>query len=145
MGAWDIVVYGMLPVPIFLCALVAAPLPRKSSKICCQLADNIIGFRIADTPVIKFLIAASFALFIVMTIAISKPLLVNKLGDANSELNARARRWRTERNFWITSFIMAMWIMLFVTYKLRKRILKLEQQVEIDDAPQPPDEPKKAK
>ena len=42
------------------------------------------------------------------------------VGDANAELNARARRWRNERNFWISTFIMAMWIMLYVTYQLRK-------------------------
>jgi hypothetical protein len=46
----------------------------------------------------------------VMTREIMKPPMVKVGMDANQDINVRARRWRNERNFWISTFIMAMWM-----------------------------------
>jgi len=45
-----------------------------------------------------------------MTREIMKPPMVKVGMDANQDINIRARRWRNERNFWISTFIMAMWM-----------------------------------
>eukprot|EP00238_Polyblepharides_amylifera_P001765 CAMPEP_0196573550 /NCGR_PEP_ID=MMETSP1081-20130531/3435_1 /TAXON_ID=36882 /ORGANISM="Pyramimonas amylifera, Strain CCMP720" /LENGTH=74 /DNA_ID=CAMNT_0041891297 /DNA_START=321 /DNA_END=545 /DNA_ORIENTATION=+ len=52
--------------------------------------------------------------------------------DANQELNMRAKRWRNERNFWISTLVLALWMMLFVTYKLRKQVIALEKKTDIE-------------
>uniref|UniRef100_A0A7S0RNU5 BAP29/BAP31 transmembrane domain-containing protein n=1 Tax=Pyramimonas obovata TaxID=1411642 RepID=A0A7S0RNU5_9CHLO len=131
MGGWGLVVHFMLPVPLFLCALVAAPLPRHMSEQACRLADKILSLHIADTPIVKILMGVSFVLFLGTLFDVMRPPNINNKGDANTEANSRAKRLRSERNFWIATFVASLWIMLYVVYKLRKKLIEVEKELEL--------------
>mmetsp|Transcript_37218 Transcript_37218/g.51652 ORF Transcript_37218/g.51652 Transcript_37218/m.51652 type:complete len:140 (+) Transcript_37218:98-517(+) len=133
MSAWQLIVFVMMPVPLSLCILVSAPLPRRASEKCCELVDSIVGFHLYGTPVVKVFIGFAFILFAIMSGEMYKPKhTISDPRDANQELNMRAKRWRNERNFWISTLVLALWMMLFVTYKLRKQVIALEKKTDIE-------------
>mmetsp|Transcript_45067 Transcript_45067/g.75188 ORF Transcript_45067/g.75188 Transcript_45067/m.75188 type:complete len:142 (+) Transcript_45067:152-577(+) len=131
MGGWGLVVHYMLPVPLFLCALVAAPLPRRMSDQSCRLVDQILKFEVYGTPIVKILMFISFFLFAGTLLDVLRPAQLNTKGDANVEANQRSKRLRAERNFWIATFVSSLWIMLYVVYKLRKMVTKLQTELEL--------------
>lgn len=128
MGGWELVAHYMIPVPLVLCVLVSLPLPRFLSNTVLKTVDAFLGLQIFGLSLVKFMIAFSMFLF-AGTLKDSTKVLDELSGvSPNVEMGMKAKKWRAERNFWMSSLVLTMWLMLYVVHKLRKRVFELENK-----------------
>eukprot|EP00239_Pterosperma_sp_CCMP1384_P010246 CAMPEP_0197865194 /NCGR_PEP_ID=MMETSP1438-20131217/43522_1 /TAXON_ID=1461541 /ORGANISM="Pterosperma sp., Strain CCMP1384" /LENGTH=160 /DNA_ID=CAMNT_0043483619 /DNA_START=825 /DNA_END=1307 /DNA_ORIENTATION=- len=128
--SWQIVVHYMLPVPLVLVGLVAIPMPKALRKPSLALVDWCLNIKINDVPVVPILLFVSLTMFCGLCVETAKPFNKPDNLSPNQEMALRARKWRSERNFWISFFVLVLWLMLYRIRSIRKYILELEAKVE---------------
>merc|ERR1711874_243465 len=112
-GGWQIVVFYMLPFPLALVALLVAPLPASMKKPTIKLVDWLLDVRLNEIPIVTVAIIVSAVLFVGLCFETAKPSSVPEHLTPNQVLSIRARRWRAERNFWISALVLLLWLMLY--------------------------------
>lgn len=131
MGAWLIFVQVLLPIPFTILLVLSLPVPALIRKYILKFTDAVIFLKIwGQITVYQLLVAISTILFglSLMDTVSSK----NRESHAdNLQLREREKcvRWRNERNFWITSLSLVLWIILFRVRALVNEVTNLRRAV----------------
>lgn len=141
---WSIVAYYLLPVPLVLFGLLSLPLPKS-------LRRGILFFvhRIFDLPVLgvfKLLHVALGLTGLVLLASMRQVSIIHQLEQVavfatpNVEIGHLSKRWRAERNVWMSAFTFASWLMLSAL--AREAVARLQLQDRWDELEQaePPSE-----
>ena len=112
MTGWIIIVNYMLPIAFFTLLLFSIPLPNFIGRFRNKLLKGIGNIRLPYTEIniITFLATLSILLFIGAGLTVWKHS--KDISNERNNLllnNARAVRWRAERNFWISACNLAMY------------------------------------
>lgn len=130
---WSIVAYWVLPIPLTLFALLSLPLPRNIRR-------GILLFtqRVFDLPlvgVLKLLHVMLWATAMAFLGSVRQAHLMREAqkdtvwAAPNMEINYLSKRWRAERNMWMTAFAFTAWVFLAAFYREAVRRLDLEARL----------------
>lgn len=125
---WLYFVYTLLPLPLISLILLSIPLPSavKSPirKFILKVLDSIIFFQISSFfTVYSAAVTLSILLFVQCGHQVhleTKNTLLGAHGQGHH--HDLGRKWRAERNFWISAFSLALWIILFRVRALIKEV-----------------------
>lgn len=136
---WSLLVNILVPPCIFLLTLVSIPLPNKINHYVYKLVNLIFSFlltpievRNRKITVYSFLTGVAFLIFVSQSWALythEPPQQEEHSSNQNSQhyfkndFYLKCKRWRIERNFWISFFN-------FVVYWLLYRIICLRNRLE---------------
>lgn len=130
---WKLLVSIFLPIPLLLTLLLVTPFPRNVRK----------GILLFTHKVLSFTMIGSFKLVHVALFASGLPLLDMSFQNVKHsralqdpvlrpdvKVTLQAKKWRVERNFWISSLSFTLWCLLSVLYAQLSRMVQLEDQLE---------------
>eukprot|EP00565_Helicotheca_tamesis_P003288 CAMPEP_0185730032 /NCGR_PEP_ID=MMETSP1171-20130828/8165_1 /TAXON_ID=374046 /ORGANISM="Helicotheca tamensis, Strain CCMP826" /LENGTH=184 /DNA_ID=CAMNT_0028399005 /DNA_START=93 /DNA_END=647 /DNA_ORIENTATION=+ len=134
MGLWGQLIWVFFPIPILSLFLLSVPYPPALEKLGANIVHRIFFTRINIGP-----LRIQLLWFFFLTSAIIFANAVNVLQQEHAcktctypeEITwyKRAMKFRKERNFWLSLFNVALWYLVFVVYNLKKKILKLQEQI----------------
>mmetsp|Transcript_12515 Transcript_12515/g.37575 ORF Transcript_12515/g.37575 Transcript_12515/m.37575 type:complete len:163 (+) Transcript_12515:250-738(+) len=162
MGAWGLIVDAVLPVPIVFICLLLAPAPRWFTRGTLRITERTLGLEFFHTfKLLHVMLVISGLAFLSScrtTAALySSSAKEDAMMNVPNMLSASlGRRWRAERNFWLSALTFFSWCVLARLYVVVRRLAQLNDRIEelqsptgpIKDVPEPVDvveELKKAK
>eukprot|EP00887_Chlorella_sp_A99_P002823 scaffold6.g2823.t1 len=131
---WRVVAYYCLPVPLILFFLLSLPLPRNIRR-----GILILTQRVFDLPLIGVFKLLHVMLFLTLAAFLGswrQVVFMRQLHETsvfatpNQEIGALSKRWRAERNLWMSAFAFSAWIMLGSFYREAVRRLQLQERFE---------------
>eukprot|EP00884_Botryococcus_braunii_P004797 jgi/Botrbrau1/14318/Bobra.0287s0011.1 len=134
MGMWKLLVEVALPIPFVLLVLLCVPAPRWFRRGVLNLVDKTLGLTVVGvTSLLHVMLVISGAALLGTardTLNYSK----NKIDPAEVSPNIAAanlsKRWRSERNFWISFITFTLWCLLARVYRILRHQVKLEDQLD---------------
>eukprot|EP00894_Picocystis_sp_ML_P002343 jgi/Pico_ML_1/52860/g3504.t1 len=129
-SAWQVYVDATFPVPLLMLVLMLAPLPRSWRHPIAKFVHTVLSVRILQAftlgQVMLLVTTTSLAATTRATLT-----LVEAPTDAspNQRTGFLARKWRTERNFWIALYSFTLWIVLLRVHRLIERADAAEEEV----------------
>eukprot|EP00743_Colponemidia_sp_Colp-15_P012387 GILK01014074.1.p1 GENE.GILK01014074.1~~GILK01014074.1.p1 ORF type:complete len:203 (-),score=24.58 GILK01014074.1:126-734(-) len=111
---WSIVVWYFLPIPLVLIFLLSIPLPLAVKKRVVRISSMSVWIGPIHFTILSFIMTLLMPVWFTEVNQLYQ--INNKLVDPNAPLDVQQahimKRWRTERNFYITSFCMVAWFLL---------------------------------
>lgn len=146
MGTWALIVDAVLPVPIVFICLLLAPAPRWFTRGVLRLTEKTLGleffhtFRLLHVMLLVSSIAFLSSCRTTAALYSARPLENDPLmGAPNMLAEARGRRWRAERNFWLSALTFFSWCVLARLYVVVRRLAQLNDRVSDLEAKAPAD------
>lgn len=137
MGAWKVFVELALPPPLILLTLLLLPSPSRAwTRFLLRTVDRTLGLTVLGTlQLVHVMIALSGAAALgsvrdAAAAARTKGSSFEISLSASATVSAAAKRWRSERNAWVSSFALVVWCILARVYALSKRLADLEEERE---------------
>lgn len=132
-GGWFIAVQVLFPIPFLLLALLSLPLPStlrtRVRRLILRFTDMVLFYKMGGAvTVYALLTSVSVVLFGITsmeTYQFTQKLKLRPISDAKSDILARALKWRSERNFWISFFSVTLWLLL---YRMRGLMKELDSE-----------------
>lgn len=130
---WPTLIRILFPVPATFLFLVCLPLPSRGkqsiTRWMLKVFDKIFTFRIGF-PLIYLIITASTALFLVMCLeTYGFRAREVQTQDFTEKMHLRGRRWRAERNFYISLMSLIFAVLANRIRLLLKEMEELREQV----------------
>jgi len=153
-GGWKIVVEVCLPVPIILLVLMCLPAPRTFHRAVLAIVDRTLGLTfVGSLSLLHIMLGVTGTCFLASirtstTVLSTKPLTDE--ASPNVIAGHMGKRWRAERNFWISFICFFLWCLLARFFQIMKAQARIEDEARYlrnrDAASSTPDvvEPKKA-
>ena len=137
MAVWAILVNILFPIPLLTLSLLCCPLPTSISdsvrKFILRFVDVVLFLRIAGTVTVYGLLTTlSFVAFVVTaaeTYHANRKMSRAYANHLPSAESMRCVKWRHERNFWISLFSLALWVILFRLRSLTKELQQTKAQL----------------
>lgn len=146
MGAWGLIVDAVLPVPIIFICLLLAPAPRWFTRGVLRVTEKTLGLEFFHTfrllhvmlliSAIAFLSSCRTTASLYSTKIIDNPMM----NAPNMLAEARGKRWRAERNFWLSALTFFSWVVLARLYVVVRRLAQLNDRLSDMEAKQPTDD-----
>lgn len=131
---WSIAVYIFIPIPLTILVLLGLPLPRSIHIAVAGLVDRIFGLRVLGFTLYRFLLMVALLLFASTSFEAwhrgkyTKGL--SPKADFELHLQAHGKKWRAERNFWLSLLSVVVWLVLERMVDLTKRCLDLKANLD---------------
>lgn len=124
----------LFPVPASFLLLVCLPLPsrgrRSITRWLLKLYDRIFNVRLLGLSLIFIIMATSCALFAAMCLeTYGLRVREDRAIDFNEKMNLRGRRWRAERNFYISFMFLGCSILANKVRLMLKEMENLNEQI----------------
>eukprot|EP00899_Mesostigma_viride_P018329 jgi/Mesvir1/26498/Mv16159-RA.1 len=137
-GAWNVYIYIMLPIPIACLALLTLYQPKSSrgASGVVRAVDSILSLPLLNVgkPVKLldvFLVVATFmVVFCIKSTVADHRFVESEAIDVAQGFKLQAKRWRSDRNFWLSWLILTLWVFLHRAMAMRKQIASLLAQLE---------------
>lgn len=130
---WKFIVDVLFPVAFVLLVLLNIPAPRKLRRGIVMIVDKVLGFPLVGNfqllHVVLVVTGGSFAETTRQTIELQRQQATEMIETPNVMTGLLAKKWRAERNFWLSFFCFTLWCLLACFYRLAVYTLKLEEQV----------------
>lgn len=131
---WTIVANWLIPVPLLLFLLTSLPLPRGVRR-----GTLIFTQRVFDVPILggfKLLHVMLWLTAVAFLNSVRQVHVFHQQRDStvpfatpNMEISFLSKRWRAERNLWISAFAFTAWAFLAAFYREAVRRLDLEARL----------------
>lgn len=134
-GGWGLLVELCLPVPFVLLILLTVPAPRSFNRTVLTLVDRTLGVRFVGTfsllHIMLVVTGAAFLATIRATMGVSKERRGVTGGEETPGMIAShlAKKWRNERNFWISFICFVLWCLLARLHKIMVDKAQLEDRI----------------
>eukprot|EP01033_Poteriospumella_lacustris_P002312 gene2312-gene2539 len=119
MSSWIVAVYFLFPLPLLYLVIVSLPLPQSIHvpirQFSTKVLHKILFSKIAG-PLSLYTIAVLVSTLLFVESALSATRANQSYDAARHGLKEdiyRGLKWRAERNFWISSLSLVVWIILF--------------------------------
>jgi len=139
MMTWGHMIWIFFPIPLFCLVLLSMPLPQKLEKFGINLVGKIFFTRVTVGALyirlVYVFIGASLFIFGMASRTISMgfgsahvPCSGNVCPYHTGETiwYRKSRRFRAERNFWLSLFTLVLWLLVLNIYALKKKIVRLK-------------------
>jgi hypothetical protein len=152
-GGWKIIVQVCLPVPFVLLILMSLPAPRSFHRGILAVVDKTLGLTFVGTLSLLHVMLAVTGTCFLASVKTTHDLLQTKPDDNDASPNVIAghlgKRWRAERNFWISFICFTLWCLLARFFQIMKQKVRVEDELygykSGKSVPTRPAEPKKGK
>eukprot|EP00752_Nemacystus_decipiens_P013863 g12309.t1 len=129
---WPTLIKVLFPVPASFLLLVCLPLPTRGriTRWTRKLFDKIFDLEVLGIPLIYLIMVASCALFAAMCLE-TYGLRVREVNASvfDEKMNLRGRRWRAERNFYISFMFLSCSVLANRVRLLLKEMDSLHEQI----------------
>uniref|UniRef100_A0A7S4T419 BAP29/BAP31 transmembrane domain-containing protein n=1 Tax=Ditylum brightwellii TaxID=49249 RepID=A0A7S4T419_9STRA len=134
MGLWAQLIWVFFPIPILSLFLLSASYPPALERLGANIVHRIFFTRINVGPLriqLLWLFFSISVLIFINTLRILQYETQCKTCVHPGEISwyRKAMKFRKERNFWLSLFNVALWYLVLVVYNLKKKILKLKEQI----------------
>ncbi|KAK9810048.1 hypothetical protein WJX72_003954 [[Myrmecia] bisecta] len=133
MGVWKLAVEICLPIPFVLLVLLTLPLGRKFHRGVLNLVDKTLGLNFVGTFKLLHVMLAITGAALLASIKATSDISTRK--DKNGEdlspniaAGQLAKRWRAERNFWISFICFTLWCLLVRFYAILLDKARMEDE-----------------
>ncbi|CAL5227345.1 g10292 [Coccomyxa viridis] len=133
MSMWKIVVQICLPIPLVLLALLCVPAPRVFHRGVLRVVDQTLGISLINSiQLLHFMLVVTGAALLA-TMRSTHQLSETKLDASTMTPNVLSanlgKRWRAERNFWISFITFTLWCLLARFYTILKQKARVEDEL----------------
>lgn len=123
MGAWKLIIELFLPIPLILLTLLCIPAPRKFHRGVLKLVDRTLGVSFINNQfsllhVALIITGTAFLGTIHETQRLSRERSIIDNITPNVAAGNLGKKWRAERNFWISFICFVLWCLLARIYQL---------------------------
>ncbi|CBN78175.1 expressed unknown protein [Ectocarpus siliculosus] len=129
---WPLLIKIIFPIPASFLLLICLPLSTQSRimRWTRRLYDKIFSFQVMSIPLIYLIMAASCALFAAMCLE-TYGLRVREVNATHfdEKMNLRGRRWRAERNFYISFMFLSCSVLANRVRLMLKEVDSLNEQI----------------
>mmetsp|Transcript_78 Transcript_78/g.104 ORF Transcript_78/g.104 Transcript_78/m.104 type:complete len:166 (-) Transcript_78:987-1484(-) len=127
--AWEIYLYTLLPLPLVSVTLLATCGQWNFVRRACSLANK--GSPVSLQTICTFI---SIAVFLAcarssLNSHVTYTNTVTPYMSPDQKIQILATKWRSERNFWISAFTLALWFVLRGFMKIQEKNADLRYQV----------------
>ena len=128
MGLWGFFINLWLPLPLIFLGLMSIPIgpvQRISTNLCAKVLHLplVAGFSLQWVCVLFTLVVWAL---MYQTMKKAQAVYIDASWTPQAQTTARAKKWRSERNMWIASFTVVVWILVGQMSKLRKKLARLQ-------------------
>ncbi|OQS03126.1 hypothetical protein THRCLA_21231 [Thraustotheca clavata] len=135
MSIWATSTYFLLPPAIILLILLTIPFPRVISKGIVRFVDVLFKIELAGIPVVSVITFFAFVSLAGQTYDLQKRYDHSSPGiekHYSADLQQKASRWRSERNWWISALTFIIYWMLIRFQAMKKQLLAARPAVHED-------------
>ena len=128
---WQFIATFALPAPLALLILLNSPVPKSLKKTVLLLVARIFEFPVLGNT-IKLLHLMLLTLVGALLLSIQTLRSLKEPAETPSSMYEAVRlnkRWRAERNMWLSAFAFTMWTVLAVFYREMARRLRVEERL----------------
>ncbi|KAL4457558.1 hypothetical protein ABPG75_012423 [Micractinium tetrahymenae] len=131
---WGIVANWLVPIPLGLFLLTSLPLPRNVRR-----GTLIFTQRVFDVPIMGAFKLLHVMLWLTAVAFLSSARQVHlfhqqkegvSFATPNAEISFLSKRWRAERNLWLSAFAFSAWAFLAAFYREAVRRLEAEARLQ---------------
>ncbi|OQR97019.1 hypothetical protein ACHHYP_12926 [Achlya hypogyna] len=126
MSMWATWTYVLLPPAVILLILLTIPFPRFLTKGIVRFVDMLFKVELAGIPVVSVITFLAFVSLAGQTYDLQKRYQHPIEGvekHYSADLQQKASRWRSERNWWISALTFTIYWMLIRFQAMRKELL----------------------
>ncbi|KAK9843980.1 hypothetical protein WJX81_000918 [Elliptochloris bilobata] len=132
-GGWKLIVEVCLPIPFVLLILLSLPAHRVFHRGVLHVVDKTLGLRVVGAlSLLHFMLIVTGAA-LAATIKTTHTLSLLRMDPAQQTPNLLSqnlgKRWRAERNFWISFLCFTLWCLLARVYQILKAKVALEDEL----------------
>lgn len=132
---WRFMVNFLLPPPLILMVLLVVPFPITVRKRILKLTSDMLSFPVfGGMKLVHFALILSGIPLIDSTVrTMQSAVAIQDKPEGNHPLGYNqmlGKKWREERNFWLTAMAFTLWCMLTVIHATVGTLVKLEEQNE---------------
>lgn len=129
---WSSFTYVLLPPAVVLLLLLTIPFPGLMlNRGIVKFGDLVFSIRIGTLRIFSIITFVSFVVLVAQTYDLQKRYALK--ADAHIEahysadLQKKASRWRSERNWWISALTFTIYWMLLRFHAVKKQLLKAQR------------------
>ncbi|KAG6612220.1 uncharacterized protein IUM83_14968 [Phytophthora cinnamomi] len=129
---WSSFTYILLPPAVVLLLLMTIPFPGVMlNRGIVKFGDVVFNIRIGTLSVFSVITAVSFVVLAAQTFDLQKryslPHDQHIEAHYSADLQKKASRWRSERNWWISALTFTIYWMLLRFHAMKKKLLKAQR------------------
>ncbi|CAK4771314.1 hypothetical protein LEN26_013088 [Aphanomyces euteiches] len=132
MSMWATWAYVLLPPAVVLLLLLTIPFPKFIAKGIVRMNDYLFSLEVAGIPIISVITFFAFVALAGQTYDLQKRYApiegIEKHYQA--DLQQKASRWRSERNWWISALTFTIYWMLMAFQSLKKQLLTANRRTD---------------
>lgn len=133
MSSWRVVVNFLLPPPLLLTVLLIVPLPRVVKKGLLIFIRRVLFARVIENVrLVHFALVVSGMALLASTVdtyQMAQQVKDSEAWTPNQRTGLLARKWRGERNFWISVLTFMLWMFLYRFYSLMLEHLEMKDRL----------------
>ncbi|GAB9472578.1 unnamed protein product [Globisporangium polare] len=124
--------YMLLPPAVVLLLLLTIPFPSLLlNKGIVKFGDLVFNIRVGTLSVFSIITTISFIVLCAQTYDLQKRYSLHDNhsdGHYAADLQKKATRWRSERNWWISALTFTIYWMLLRFHAMKKQLLKAQRR-----------------
>ncbi|POM78510.1 Hypothetical protein PHPALM_3955 [Phytophthora palmivora] len=129
---WSSFTYVLLPPAVVLLLLMTIPFPSLMlNRGIVKFGDFVFNIRIGTLSVFSVITFVSFVVLVAQTYDLQKryslPTDPHIEAHYSADLQKKASRWRSERNWWISALTFTIYWMLLRFHAMKKKLLKAQR------------------
>ncbi|KAG1697765.1 hypothetical protein V7S43_016323 [Phytophthora oleae] len=129
---WSSFTYVLLPPAVVLLLLMTIPFPGLMlNRGIVKFGDFVFNIRIGTLSIFSVITFVSFVVLVAQTYDLQKrysaPQDAHIEAHYSADLQKKATRWRSERNWWISALTFTIYWMLLRFHAMKKKLLKAQR------------------
>ncbi|KAK9867692.1 hypothetical protein WJX84_007779 [Apatococcus fuscideae] len=145
-GGWKLLVDICLPVPFVLLVLLTLPAPKAFNRSILTLVDRTLGVRFVGLFSLLHVMLVVTGVALLATVKATMEVTSERKNFASDETpnvvaNHLAKKWRGERNFWISFICFVLWCLLARLHQIMVHKAQLEDRLKALEGPGPATKP----
>ncbi|DAZ94969.1 TPA: hypothetical protein N0F65_000064, partial [Lagenidium giganteum] len=133
MSLWSSMTYVLLPPAVVLLLLLTIPFPGLLlNRGIVKFGDVLFNVRIGALSVFSVITMVSFLALVAQTYDLQKRYSIKDVpveqAHYSADLQRKASRWRSERNWWISALTFTIYWMLLRFHAVKKQLLRAQRR-----------------
>ncbi|CAI5705749.1 unnamed protein product [Peronospora effusa] len=129
---WSSFTYLLLPPAVILLFLMTIPFPGLMlNRGVVKFGDFVFNIRIGTLSIFSVITAVSFVVLAAQTYDLQKRYAMHSdphlEAHYSADLQKKASRWRSERNWWISALTFTIYWMLLRFHAMKKQLIKAQR------------------
>ncbi|ETW00987.1 hypothetical protein, variant 4 [Aphanomyces invadans] len=133
MTMWATWAYVLLPPAVVLLLLLTIPFPKFIAKGIVRMNEFLFSLELGGIPIISIITFFAFIALAGQTYDLQKRYTKTIPGiekHYEADLQQKASRWRSERNWWISALTFTIYWMLMAFQSMKKQLLAVNRRAD---------------